>query len=139
MNRRLVIIGVVVMLVIAGIVAGVLAIVFTREGVVIKSGFLSNVSSFVKNDTWITSARKINGHCRVDKTLDSDNLLALRANSTNSVGKVFLKLIQGDVEKTIDITGEFNDEIDMDEFKPGRIRMRLEFEDAETVNVVVSW
>jgi len=136
MKIKFIIIGVVAMLVIAAIVLG---IVFTREGVVVKSGAISGGLSYVKNDTWSTTASKFNGHCRVDKTLNSDNLATFRVNSTNSDGKVFLKLTQGDVEKTIEITGEFNDKIDMGEFKPGRIRLRLEFEHAEDVNISISW
>lgn len=136
MKFRVIIIGVVVMLVIAAIV---LAIAFTREGVVVKSGMISGGLSYVQDDTWSTSASKINGYCRVDKTFNSDNLAAFRVDGTNSGGKVFLTLIQGDVEKTIEITGEFNDEIDMSECKPGRIRLRLEFENAEDIDISVSW
>jgi len=136
MKMKFIIIGVVAILVIAAIVV---AIAFTREGVVVKSGAISGGLSYVKNDTWSTTASKFNGHCRVDKTFDSDNLAAFYVNSTNSSGKVFLIIIQGDVEKTIEITGEFNDKIDMSEFEPGRIRLRLEFEHAEDLNVSVSW
>jgi hypothetical protein len=42
-------------------------------------------------------------------------------------------LIQGDTERTFDITGEFNENIDMRGFEPGRIRLRLVFENAENV------
>lgn len=137
MKIKFSIIGVVVVLVVVAIVAVVLT--FTREGVVVKSGAISEGLSYVKNDTWSTSASKINGYFKVDKTLSSDNLAAFRVKGTNSGGKVFLKLIQGDVEKTIEITGEFNDKIDMGEFKSGRIRMCLEFEHAEDLNISVSW
>lgn len=136
MKIRFIIIGVVLILLIASIM---LVIVFTREGVVVKSGKISGGLSYVKDDTWSTSASKINGYCKVDKTFNSDNLAAFCVSSTNSDGKVFLKLIQGDVEKTIEITGEFNDKIDMSEFKSGRIRLRLEFEEAEDIDISISW
>lgn len=135
MKKRFIVIGVVVMLVIAAIVA----VALIWEGVVVKSGFSSNAISYVKNDTWITSASSVNGHYKVNKTFDYGNLAAFNANSTNSGGKVFLKLIQGKVEKSIDITGEFNDKIDMSEFEPGRIWLRLEFENAKDLNISVSW
>lgn len=139
MKKRIIIIGVVAMLVIAAIVAVVLVKAFTSEGVVVNSGVSSGYSTYVKNNTWSTTADKINGHCRVDITFDSDNLAVFRANATNSSGKVFLKLIQDEVENAIDITGEFNDKLDMGDFKPGRIRLRLEFEESENVHVVINW
>lgn len=139
MKKRVVIIGVAAMLVIAVIVAVVLAVIFTREGVVVKSGSSSVAISYVKNDTWTTTASSVNGNYRVDKTFDSGNLASFHASSTNSIGKIVLKLIQGDVEKSIDITGEFNDKIDMSEFEPGRIRLRLEFEHATDLSISVSW
>lgn len=138
MKKKTILIGLVAILVIAAIV-GVMLLITRGEGIVVNSGFTSGYSSHVKNDTWITSARSINGHCRVDKTFDADNLSAFRANATNSGGKVILKLIQGDVEKDIDMTGEFNGKIDMGEFAPGRVRMRLEFEHADAVSVVIHW
>lgn len=126
-------------LVIVAVLGVVLSVVFTREGVVVQSGFSSNYSSYMKNDTWVATAKSINGNSRVDVTLNAENLAAFRVDATNDSGKVFLKLTQGDVEKTIEITGAFNDKIDMGDFQPGRIRLRLEFEHAGVVNVIMHW
>lgn len=48
-------------------------------------------------------------------------------------------ITQGDTERNVDITGEFNETIDMGGFEPGSIRLRLNFEKAESVNVVINW
>lgn len=136
MKTKIIIICAVVILV---IVAIVLAVIFTREGAVVKSGLISGGLSYVKDDAWSTTASGINGYCRVDKTLSADNLAAFHVSSTNNGGKVFLIVTQGDAEKTFEVTGEYNDTVDMSEFEPGRIRLRLEFENAKDVNVSVSW
>lgn len=133
---KTILIGVVVILVIVVIA---LAVNFTREGAVVKSGAISKGISYVKNDTWTTRASKINGYCRVDKNFNTENLASIWINSSNSGGKIFFVMKQGDVEKTIEITGEFNSRIDMNEFKAGRIRLRLEFEHAKDLTVSVSW
>lgn len=133
---RFIIVGVVGILMIAVIV---LVVTFTREGAVVKSGAISKGVSYVKNDTWLTSASKINGYCRVDKKFDSTNLANFRVNSSNNDGKIFLVLKQEGIEKRIEITGKFNSKIDMRDFKAGRIKLRLEFEQAKDLKIAVNW
>lgn len=136
MKKKYVIVGAAAIVLIAAIV---LAIVFTREGVVVKSGAVAGGLSYVENDIWKTTASKINGYCRVDKTFDSDNLATFHVNGTNNGGKVFLIMSQGDIERTIEITGEYDKKIDMSEFTPGRVRLRLDFENAEDIHILISW
>ena len=73
-------------------------------------------------DSWTISAKTLNGHATRNEDLNADHLAALHANNTNSGGKVSLILTQGDIEKTFDITGEFDEGIDASDFAPGRIR-----------------
>lgn len=133
---KFIIVGLLIILVIAIIV---LAITFTREGAVIKSGAISNGMSYVKNNMWSTHASKINGYCRVDKKFTSTDLANFRVNSSNIGGEIFLILIQGDIEKKIEISKEFNKKIEMNAFEAGRIRLRLEFEQAKDLKVFITW
>lgn len=85
------------------------------------------------------SAQSVNGHASRNVTFTPDNLAALHAKNTNSSGKVLLVLKQGDTEKVFDISKDFDGKIDTSAFKEGEINLRLNFENAENMNVYLSW
>ena len=139
-NKKLGVIIIAVLLVIAGIIAAIIAVVLTREGLAFNSGvFTNNRISNVSNDSWRVAPIRANGSSRIDYTFNAANLAAMRVNSTNSEGKITLKFIQGDNEKAVDITGDFNDSIDMSGFASGKIRVRLEYDNARDVDCIISW
>ena len=154
-KKKLIAIIVVIAIVIIGIVAAIVMFAFDREGIVVNSGtftasggtgFTFGVQaggrggiSNVSNNTWRASPSRANGNSRVDYTFTAANLEAMTVRSTNSEGSMSITFIQGNIERTFDITGEFHENIDMSDFEPGRIRLRLEFENARDVDTVVSW
>ena len=91
-------------------------------------------------DSWLITVNRVNGHARRDIDFTAESLSALHVESTNSDGSVSLLITQGEVTRTIDLTGEFNQVLDIsNDFQPGSVRLRLEFENAETVRVSLSW
>jgi len=154
-KKKVFIVSGTVVLVIAGIVAAVLVFIFSRQGVAVNSGTFSSSSlgfsvgiqvgagargiSNVSNNTWTASLNSGNGTSRVDYTFTAACLDAFSVRSENAEGEIRLVLIQGDAERTFDITGNFNQNIDLSDFEPGRIRLRLEFESARDVDTLVSW
>jgi hypothetical protein len=157
-RRKLIVIIAVVAIVIIGIVAVSVAFIFDifdREGIAFNSGTFTTSGgtgftfgitpgerggiSNVSNNTWRASPSSANGSSRIDYTFTTANLEAMTVRSTNSEGKISLSFTQGDTERIFDITGEFHENIDMSGFEPGRIRLRLVFDNARDVNTVVSW
>ena len=104
-----------------------------------KSMSATMMSQRSRADGWMFSARTANGHSTRTLSFSSANLASLHVENTNSGGGVFLIMTQNNIERTVDITGAFNGNIDMSDFEPGRIRLRLSFEKAQGVNVVMSW
>jgi len=91
------------------------------------------------DNNWTITASTVNGHASRNVNLTSDNLTALHVKNTNSNGKVSLALTQGNAEKTFDVSGTFDGNIDASSFTPGKITIRLNFENAKTVDVAVNW
>ncbi|MDR2599420.1 MAG: hypothetical protein LBC73_04000 [Oscillospiraceae bacterium] len=158
--KKKILIAIIIMaaLVIIGIVAALAIFVFNnfdREGIAVNSGTFTTSSgtgftfgvqagarggiSNVSNNTWRANPSRANGNSRVDYTFTAANLEAMTVRSTNSEGRISITFIQDDIEITFDITGEFHENIDMSGFEPGRIRLRLEFENAENVDTLISW
>ena len=91
------------------------------------------------DDGWTLKAKSADSSDTYDVDLNADNLSSFRVTSTSSEGKASLIITQGETEKTIDISGEFNENIDMGDFEPGTFSLRLSFEQAGNVNVAISW
>ncbi|MDR2569575.1 MAG: hypothetical protein LBD23_04660 [Oscillospiraceae bacterium] len=156
-NKKIAIIAVVALVIIGvGVTASVFVFdFFDREGIVVNSGTFSTSGgtgftfgvqaggrggiSNVSNNSWRASPGRANGNSRVDYTFTAANLEAMTVRSTNAEGKISLTFTQGDIERTFDITNEFNENIDMSSFEPGRIWLRLEFDNATNVDTVISW
>ena len=90
-------------------------------------------------DSWIISANTVNGNGRRNINFTYDNLNNLHVENKNGDGTVLIKLTQGNNEKTIDVTGEFNEYIDMRDFEPGRINMRIVFEKVRDLRIEIKW
>jgi len=139
-RKKLILFIVIGVLAIGAIVGGTLMFVFSREGIAVSSWSGSGIKiSNAVNDTWTVTAGSLSGNSRMDITFDEAKLAALHVKSTDDGGKVTLVRIQGDVERATDISGEFDGAIDMTDFEPGRIRLRLEFDRAEGLSTVISW
>lgn len=118
----------------------VVAVLLSRGGVVVKSGAMSGCVSLVRRTTWRTTAHRIDGHCRVDKSLDAGQLAALRVTSTNGSGQVSLLLSQGTTRRSVDLSGGFDGAVDVHGFEPDRrTRLRVDFRDARDVRLDVRW
>lgn len=121
-------------------VAVVVAMLLTRGGFVVKSGAMSGCMSLVRGTTWRTTAHRIDGHCRVDQSLDAGQLAALRVTSTNGSGRVVLLLSQGATTRSVDLSGGFDGPVDVHGFAPDRrTRLRVDFRDARDVRLDVRW
>ncbi|MCL2361322.1 MAG: hypothetical protein FWC73_05875 [Defluviitaleaceae bacterium] len=91
-------------------------------------------------DSWFISINRVNGNSMRDITFTSESLTELHVENTNSSGSVVLIITQDETERRIDISDNFNEILDIsDDFEPGSIRLRLEFESAENVRVSLSW
>ena len=138
-TKKLVLLISALALVIVATVTVVLVVAFTREGVAVNSGTFTGSPNNVANDSWNISVARANGSSRIDYTFTAANLSAMHVTSTNSSGSITLTATQGDIERTFDITGAFNDNIDMSGFEPGRVRLRLQFSNAENVEILINW
>ena len=92
-----------------------------------------------EDESWELSAGRVNGHIRRDATFTQDNLDFFFVRSSNTEGEVRLTLIQGDNEFEIDLTGGIDGFIATGGLEPGDIRLRLDFDGATDVNVMITW
>ncbi len=91
------------------------------------------------DDGWTVSAGTLKGSATRNVTFSADNLAALQVTNVNSGGTVSFTITQGDTEKAFDINGNFSGAIDMGGFAPGDISLRLDFEEAEGVELNMKW
>ena len=105
----------------------------------VQSGTFINHTENVQNDTWTFSATRANGHSTRNIEMNEDNLTKLYVNSTNDSGNISLILTQGEFTHYTDLTSGFNGFIDTQEFNPGQISLRLQFENAEGIKISISW
>ena len=91
------------------------------------------------HNSWRISANAVNARGSRNIRLNYDNLEALHVRNKNSEGTVTLQLIQGNIKKDIDITGEFDENIDTSDFEVGNVRIHIIFENARNVDFAVSW
>ncbi|MCL2817278.1 MAG: hypothetical protein FWD39_02690 [Clostridiales bacterium] len=104
------------------------------------SGSSSGMRKELKDGSWKITAKSINGTATRTVYMNAlDVKGAMRVTNANSEGKVFLIISQGDVEKTVELSGEFSEDIDMSDFEPGSVKLRLKFEKAKDVKVTITW
>jgi len=95
------------------------------------------------NNHWRFTARRANGQQTLTRSLNQEDLRNFTVNSTIESGEMFLILSQGGSRQTINLGGgEMTlsaDDIGLDEFEPGSIRMQLDFVEARGATVYIRW
>jgi len=104
----------------------------------VRSGSFTMVRSNVRNNEWTFTARNANGSERRSPNLNAAQLAAFHVLSDSGDG-IMLRLTQENRTELVDISGFFDGYIDMSAFEPGRVRVTLEFNHANDVDVKVSW
>ena len=115
--------------------------IIIEEGgsVPMSSGSFSMTRDRLRDDSWEFSARSANGHVRRTPTLTAAQLNNLYVTSYSGDG-VTLRFEQGNIIESINLSGNvINQHINMSSFSPGRVRMKLEFNHARDIDVVISW
>ena len=100
------------------------------------SGTVTNQS---QDEGWFIAVARANGHIRRDATFTQDNIYHFFIRSSNTGGEVRLTLTQGDTEVEFDLTGETDVFPILSGFQPGNIRLRLDFDSATDVEVLITW
>ena len=98
-----------------------------------------NYSSVETPTSWTITASSINSQESRTVSMSAENLNALAVASSNSEGSISLVITQGDITRTVDISGQFSGRIGAKDFSPGRIEMDLHFEHAKDARVNISW
>ena len=93
----------------------------------------------IEADRWDISVASVDGRAWREINFSAQNLNALHVRSANNYGTVRLRLIQGDTEIITDLTEYFYGHPATSYFEPGQIRLRLDFINAEGVNISISW
>ncbi|MCL2704033.1 MAG: hypothetical protein FWE91_10565 [Defluviitaleaceae bacterium] len=105
----------------------------------VKSGAFSMSMNWYSDGRWSFNARSANGRISRSPNLTAEELNSFFVTNSNNNGEVSLLISQGNVETTVDISGYFNGYIDMSDFKPGRIRLQLNFNRASDVSALIRW
>jgi len=108
------------------------------ENLPIISGSLFAMESNLSN-TWTRSFRTSNGERSRSVSLSADEIAAFHVNSTNTSGRILLRITQGSTEKLIDISDQYNSGVDLSDFRPGNFRLTLIAEQARNGNTIISW
>ncbi|MCL2544934.1 MAG: hypothetical protein FWE77_03335 [Clostridia bacterium] len=122
---------------------GILLAVLLSGGVSVNSGLFVMKTEGYNNDGWTFAAGRANGHSTVTRDFSREALDSLVVDSSIGGGEMALILSQGNISQTIDLSGgELSlsaEELGVSAFSPGRIRMWLEFGNAENVSVKIGW
>ena len=126
------------LLVAVGIFA-VLTILLAGCNATISSGSFVDHSSNAKSTSWTVSASSANGYESRTIDMSADNLSALNVVSSNSDGTVSLVITQGDNTQTVDINQQFSGNIDTSRFSPGKVELRLNYDNAKNMFIAINW
>jgi len=96
-------------------------------------------SNLAGHSSWNYTVSRRDGSSQRTFNFVDENLASFHVSSSNSRGEIVLVLTQGTTEKEVDVSGDFDEHIDMSDFSPGEIQVRLRFVRARDVNVFVSW
>ena len=105
----------------------------------VRTGVFRRSMDWYSNGNWRFNAERANGRITRNPVLSAEELNTVFVMNSNSDGTVRLEVTQGNVERSFDLTDNFNGYLDMSDFNPGRIRMRLVFDGAIGVNTSVQW
>ena len=100
------------------------------------SGTVTNQS---QDEGWFIAVARANGHIRRDATFTQGNLDHLFIRSNHTDGEIRLTLIQGDTEIEIELTPGLDVFPVVSGLQPGTIRLRLDFDNATDVEVLITW
>ncbi|MCL1883553.1 MAG: PLDc N-terminal domain-containing protein [Defluviitaleaceae bacterium] len=104
----------------------------------VRSGSFSFSNSRLRDNVWTFTARSANGHERRSPNLSAQQLANFHVRS-DSGENLYLHLEQDNIRETIDISGSFDENIDMSAFQPGRVRITLDFNRTQGVDVEINW
>lgn len=90
-------------------------------------------------DSWTITARSIDGMAERTIDLSAEELSAIQVDISDNRGAITLVLIQGDITEVFELSRGFNGTLDTDSFEAGQILMRLNFANAEDVDLSVTW
>jgi len=111
------------------------------DGMTMNSGVWTRQVSSYRNNEWRVSVGRGNGSMRRTHSLDALQMQNFRVDSNNEEGVLFLVLTQDDNSIYTDISGDFQDILNLHDlgFEPGRIQMRLQFDRVRNSQTVISW
>jgi hypothetical protein len=89
--------------------------------------------------SWVITANTVHGTGTRTVSLSAENLANFTVNNSSGGGAVRLVLSQGGNELSLDLSGRYNQMIDMEGFLPGRVRMRVSFDGARDVRFELRW
>jgi hypothetical protein len=131
--KKLISLGMITMLVFSLVACGYGGTAYT------SSWSTRNLTHNSRHESWMITADSVNGHAMRRIDLSIEELFALHVNSSNSDGSISATLTQGDTVEVFDISGEFSDNLDTSNFEAGKIRLRLDFDNAIDVDLFVNW
>ena len=116
------------------------AFALTGCGIAMSSAWSHTGLSYAnEKDGWRVSAKTLSGSASRNVGFNEQSLRNLYMDCTLNGGTVTLRLTQGDAEAVKTVDGEFSGFIDTAGLKNGKVKVRLEFEKAEGVDVYLSW
>jgi len=92
-----------------------------------------------ETDSWFISVGRANGHIRRDATFAADSLELVQIRSFNADGEITLTFTQGDSETVIDLSGGLDGFMNLIQFEPGTIGIRLDFNNATDIDIYIDW
>ena len=131
--KKLIVLGVALLLVISLVGCG-------YGGTSVSSSWSARGLSHVSRlDSWTITARSLNGMAERRLDLSAEELSAIQVDISDNNGAITLVLIQDDITEVFELSRGFNGTLDTGNFEAGRILMRLNFVNAEDVDLSVSW
>jgi hypothetical protein len=103
-----------------------------------QTGSFVGLEDGLRNGVWSISAERANGQIRRTPSLSLSEMETFRLTSTGS-GDIRLRLEQGNLTETHDISGDFDDFINLQRFSPGRIIITVEFDQAWNIKTALRW
>ena len=103
-----------------------------------RRGTFFGLNSRNINQEWNLTVTRGNGTIRISPNLSENDLAQIYVTGNTGVGEVFLQLEQNGRVKEVNVT-EFSGSVDTTGFEPGRIRMIALLENAEDVQLTVTW
>ncbi|MCL2404926.1 MAG: hypothetical protein FWC92_05185 [Defluviitaleaceae bacterium] len=89
--------------------------------------------------SWAIAARSIDGMAERMLDLSAEELSAIQVDISDNRGAITLVLIQGDITEVFELSRGFNGTLDTSNFEAGQILMRLNFVNAEDVDLSINW